>query len=246
VDALAASVVQSLDAANVVSSIGSAADQLADRLHVLLARADTVGNRAALQALRVPGCSGTETLADLTARAEALRNADQATLIDRIVQGTIPLAACVEQLVDLVVVTDPTQTSAAQIAKLAAHRLVAPTGLSELTAIARRVEAFAAMAVTVQTLDVPIGGDILERYTQAGVVTVILPQKQFGLVQTFAAFSLYAFSDWKTNPHLTAPVQPKNWTTDRFALQFGYPVGSAWQESASRLIRSTSLVCCIA
>ena len=223
---LATSVVENLSVKNIVSDLLLALFTVSNRAQVIIAA-------NAVQPPPQQGCAPGATVAEVRLTAQEIVNARQPGALNAILTGAFPWPECVETMLRAVETLNRSGTGAvpaaadnAQVALAALAQLRATTALTGLLSVVQRAEALEQAALGVATIDLPVGGDILERYMQSDVMTVILPGK-YHLIQPFATASLYAFRNWSATPLLTSPVEPQNWTSDRFALQFGYPIGKA-------------------
>lgn len=200
-----------LDAASVVDDVARNAGQLARSLQGMVDSAGKSENAA---------CAFAPTLAALRDSAAALDTGGEGGVYRRLAGGALPWPGCVRDLVASVEgarVTARQRTASGQ----AVAYLAGGDALLAISDLARRARALTRLVLSTETLKVPVGADLLERYTQTDLVTGYLPTA--GMWQAFATVTLYAFSPDRAE--LTAAVRPRA-LGERVALQLGYPVGN--------------------
>jgi hypothetical protein len=217
-------VAQDLALTNALNELKDDAEIVSDRLTALLALNPLADHRLASCAMTSVGA--------VRERAAALQTATSNDVLDQILIERIPWPQCVVDLLESAPVTD-VQRPILTRALAGARRIVDSPALAELAGIARRVASLTQSTVLVETLNVPIGGEELERYTQTDVAMVYMPHKRYGLQQPFATVTWYAAAnELGDNPEFAASISPSTFR-ERFALQFGYPVGSPSREGVT-------------
>ncbi len=201
--------------ANVVFRISNAAGQLSRALNAIVAA------NPDLQLPPVAGCRLATTPQELLTAADALK--DHKAAADSIVAGAVPWDPCARDLVSGI-----GAGSNARRLTQAVDALVNPAQLQEVRLLASKVQAILREVANVKTIEVPLGADLLERYTQVDVVSAYLPSEN--VAQAFTAATWYFF-----NPQgdFTAKTQPTGLGAQRFGLQVGYPIGALSEEEGA-------------
>jgi hypothetical protein len=198
--------------------IGDAAQQVGDIIDALIEAEPSLARRHSIS------CSVASTVPELQAEARRLAAQTPEENAGMVARGELPWPDCV---VDLIAGFTHEDASVLALRDFA-HDVIIPLtssnrALAELLAFARQVEALTVQTIRVGTVEVPIGADVLERYTQVDLVTVYMPSG-VSMIQPFAAATLY-FLDSSQQDEFTARIRPRTWA-DRVGLQVGYPVGS--------------------
>jgi hypothetical protein len=200
-----------LNVPSVVSDVARHAAQLARNLQ---ATVDSGGKS------EDAACAFAPTLEALGDSAVVLDAAGEEGVYRRLAAGALPWPECARALVASV---EGPKVSSRQrtVSGQAVAFLSGGDALVAIADLVRRARALTRLVLSTGTIKVPVGADLLERYTQTDLVTGYLPTA--GMWQTFATLTLYAFSPNRTE--LTASVQPRA-LGERVALQIGYPVGN--------------------
>lgn len=169
------------------------------------------------------GCVSGSTLGELQASAAILKDASDEALAERIVKGALPWPPCAMELVKGVGdAGDPRRVADA------VDQLVNAQQLRFVLLLATQVRSLAKEVSKAETLEVPLGADLLERYTQVDVVSAYIPSQH--VTQAFAAATWYFFNP---KASYTAKIQPTGVGGNRFGIQVGYPVGTISKSKGS-------------
>lgn len=201
-----------LQVASVADYVVAAADKLARNLAIIVTTGVTPKDS---------GCTFTSDLLAVRDSAQALKDAGKDGVSQRLATGSLPWPACTRALVDSVKAEGEVRERELRPAKDGVIYLTSSQALSTVRDMVRRARALSRLVVSTGTINVPIGADLLERYTQADLVTGYLPSA--GMWQTFGTVTFYAFSVDRSG--YTASVSPRT-RRERLALQLGYPVGN--------------------
>lgn len=200
------------------------ADIVSDAGKVRDAAGNLAGSSTAASA-GVASCDVATSLTGLAGAADQLASATPKEIRARIADGRLPWPRCVLDLVGRVTPVSFADSFNLRTLKEGTDSLVIGPRVMAVAEVVHRAREVAEQSASLETMSVPFGADILERYTQVDLVSAYVPDVD--LTHEFAAATWYFFTPGESND-FSAGIEPgkKLFAGDRWGLQVGYPVGA--------------------
>lgn len=165
-------------------------------------------------------CRHGRDIAGLRASLERVANASEAILRTELAAGNLPWDECA------ISVVQAADGPSVDIVEAAVENMVRAPRLELVRSVLRAARQIVELARGVETITVPFGADLLERYTQVDLVSAYLPDVD--MAHQFATATWYLLEPG-ADYDFSATVTPTS-LLDRFGLQMGYPVGAPISE----------------
>jgi hypothetical protein len=215
---LASLAVSEIEVTAALTSVGSDAQAVEEAATALLADGTAEPGRVA-------SCPVATSLEGLGAAARVLARESVEERSLRVVEGRLPWAECALEVVRSTVPVTVADSFNVNTLEERTGSLVRAPRLARLATLVAAAREVLELAVNLETLSVPFGAGILERYTQVDLVSAYLWNT--GMTHEFAAATWYLFSPGAAYD-FSAGVSPSAGldAADRYGVQIGYPVGA--------------------